>query len=208
MKGLLLKDLYMTKKYCRSFLLLIVVFTAVSVFGNDSAFMIFYPCMVTGMIPVTLLSYDEREKWNEYAGTLPYDRADLVSVKYIMALLLGAVMVVFSTAAQTAKLLIRGTFTPGELLSLLMTFIVVSLIVPTLMLPFFFRFGVEKGRVAYYVTIGVICGGLAVLSGVGDGTGGLFAGRTLSGFTALVLVAVLFAVSWRLSVCFYQRREI
>ena len=42
MKGLLLKDLYMTVKYCRIYLLIAVVFIAVSFAGNDSIFFIAY----------------------------------------------------------------------------------------------------------------------------------------------------------------------
>lgn len=36
MKGLLLKDWYMMKKYCRAYLLIAVVFIAVSLFSNDN----------------------------------------------------------------------------------------------------------------------------------------------------------------------------
>ena len=44
MKGLLLKDLYMAAKYCRAFLLIVVVFLAVSFFGDDNIFFVVYPC--------------------------------------------------------------------------------------------------------------------------------------------------------------------
>lgn len=39
MKSLLLKDFYMTLKYCRAFLLIIIVFLAVSVFGDNNMFL-------------------------------------------------------------------------------------------------------------------------------------------------------------------------
>ncbi|MDE7281371.1 MAG: ABC-2 transporter permease, partial [Ruminiclostridium sp.] len=67
MKGLILKDLYMTVKYCRIYLLIAVVFIAVSFVGNDSLFFIFYPCLFCGMIPVSLLGYDERSRWLQYS---------------------------------------------------------------------------------------------------------------------------------------------
>ena len=43
MRGLLLKDLYMMAKYCRAYLLMAVVFVAVSLFSSDNLFFIFYP---------------------------------------------------------------------------------------------------------------------------------------------------------------------
>lgn len=41
MKGLLLKDWYMMRKYCRSYLLIAAVFIAVSLYSNDNLFFIF-----------------------------------------------------------------------------------------------------------------------------------------------------------------------
>ena len=70
MKGLLRKDLYMMGKYCRSYLLLVIVFLCVSVFSSDNLFFVFYPSLFSGMIPVSLLAYDERSRWTQYSGTL------------------------------------------------------------------------------------------------------------------------------------------
>ena len=81
MKGLLLKDLYMMRKYCRSYLLIAVVFIALSFASNQNLFFVFYPCLLCGMIPVNLLGYDERSRWLQYSGTMPYTRAQIVSCK-------------------------------------------------------------------------------------------------------------------------------
>lgn len=99
MKGLLLKDFYMTAKYCRSFLLIVVVFLAVSFFGKDNVFFILYPVLISSMIPVTLMSYDEHDKWNVYSLTLPYTRGQLVSAKYLTGLIFGSAAYVVSLAA-------------------------------------------------------------------------------------------------------------
>ncbi|NMP37237.1 MAG: ABC-2 transporter permease [Clostridiales bacterium] len=100
MKGLLLKDFYMIGKYCRSFVLILTVFLVVSCFGNDNTFFIIYPVLIAGMIPVTLISYDEREKWHIYSETLPYTRAQFVSVKYLIGLLFELTVFLLSAAAQ------------------------------------------------------------------------------------------------------------
>ena len=59
MKGLLLKDTYMTVRLCRMFLLLDVVFLGVWMFGNGDLFFLTYPCLLTTMVPMTLISYDD-----------------------------------------------------------------------------------------------------------------------------------------------------
>jgi len=53
MKGLLLKDWYLMIKYCKSFLLIIILFTIFSFQGDENAFFIMYPCIMASMIPLT-----------------------------------------------------------------------------------------------------------------------------------------------------------
>ena len=43
MKGLLLKDWYMAKKYCRSYILATVGFVAMSIVSKDNMFFVFTP---------------------------------------------------------------------------------------------------------------------------------------------------------------------
>ncbi len=73
MKALLLKDFYMMKKYCRSYLLVMIIFAGLSVFDPTwwmSSLSLL--CLMAAMMPVTLLGYDERSHWNEYCAALPY----------------------------------------------------------------------------------------------------------------------------------------
>ena len=90
MKGLLLKDLYMMRKYCRSYLVIVGVFTIMAVVlpfvedGNRSTlFLSAYPVLLAGILPVTLISYEEKSKWNQYVGIFPYTKREQVSVKYL-----------------------------------------------------------------------------------------------------------------------------
>lgn len=46
MKGLLLKDLYMSVAYLKSFLFVILVFLGVSAFEEDNWFFVMYPVMI------------------------------------------------------------------------------------------------------------------------------------------------------------------
>ena len=44
-----------------------------------------YPTIMFGILPVTLISYDERFHWPAYAGTLPLRRRDEVREKYLLS---------------------------------------------------------------------------------------------------------------------------
>lgn len=207
MKGLLLKDFYMAGKYCRSFILILAVFIAVSCFGNDNTFFALYPVMIAGMIPVTLISYDEREKWHIYSETLPYTRAQLVSAKYIFGLIFELAVFLLSAAAQAYRMSNAGSLVLSEFLPFVLTLLITGLIAPALLLPFIFRFGAEKGRIAYYVIIGAICAGGTVFAGSGMKLPEWLKSEWALVFAALFAVA-LYLCSWGLSVLMYKKREL
>ena len=160
MKGLLLKDTYMTVRLCRMFLLLDVVFLGVWMFGNGDLFFLTYPCLLTTMVPMTLISYDEREKWDVFAATLPYSRAQIVSCKYLIGLCLSVLILAVAAVGQIFRRTPGGT---AEFLTMLPVLLSACLLAPAVLYPFVFRFGAEKGRVVYYVVIAVVCGGSVVL---------------------------------------------
>ena len=208
MKGLILKDWYMMKKYCRAYLLIAVVFIAVSLFSNDNMFFVFYPCLLCGMIPVNLLGYDERSRWMQYSGTLPYTKTQIVSGKYLIGLLSQITILVATGVAQAAKMLIAHNFELGDFAVLMLLMLIVSTLTSSICLPFVFKLGVEKGRTAYYIMIGFVCGASVLASSI--------LRRQLTSeikpnlILALVAVAGIgiYILSWYLSIVFFKKREI
>lgn len=207
MKGLLMKDFYMMKKYCRAYLLIAVVFIAVSFFAEENLFMTFYPCLLCGMIPVNLLAYDERSHWMEFSGTLPYTKAQIVSGKYLIGLMTQAALLVVTGVAQGIRMAMAGSFALQDFAVLMLLMLCVSTIASSITMPFVFKLGVEKGRVAYYVMVGVVCGGIVVASSIfrGQMQSDIQANAPLT-VVALVCIGI-YALSWYLSVVFYQKRE-
>lgn len=114
MKGLLLKDFYMATKYCKSYLFVLVAFLAASCCGKTSMFFCYYPCMIFGLIPVNMLSYDERSKWNVYSAALPYSKAQIVSGKYIIGIAAQLAVIIITAATQAVKMQITDTFVLSE----------------------------------------------------------------------------------------------
>ena len=208
MKGLLLKDWYMMKKYCRAYLLIAVVFIAVSLFSNDNMFFVFYPCLLCGMIPVNLLGYDERSRWMQYSGTLPYTKTQIVSGKYLIGLLSQITILVATGVAQAAKMLIAHNFELGDFAVLMLLMLIVSTLTSSICLPFVFKLGVEKGRTAYYVMIGFVCGASVLATSILRGQ--LVSEIQPNLILALVAVAGIgiYILSWYLSIVFFKKREI
>lgn len=207
MKGLLLKDWYMAKKHFRMYLLLAVVFIAVSTVNSENLFFAFYPCLICGMLPVNLLGYDERSKWDLYCGTLPCTREQFVSAKYLIGLLAGIVVLVLTAVVQAGRMIATDSFVLGEYLTLLGMLLILTCVSSSITLPFMFKLGVEKGRMAYYVMVGVVCAGSVLASNLFrlDQTA-----VSANGALALVCLAAvgLYALSWYLSIVFYRKRDL
>ena len=208
MKGLILKDLYMSAKYFRNYLLILLVFMGVSFVQEDSLFFAFYPFLLCGMIPVNLLAYDERSHWDIYCGTLPVTRDMVVSAKYLLGLLIQGIVFAASAVAQAVRIAMKGSFDWESYLVLMSLMAMLSLFSSSITLPFMFKLGVEKGRMAYYVMIFVICGGA--------GAAGFAFNEQLQATIpfgtvlalGVLLAAAVYALSWYLSILFYRKREL
>jgi len=208
MKGLLLKDWYMMKKYCRAYLLIAVVFIAVSLFSNDSLFFVFYPCLLCGMIPVNLLGYDERSRWMQYSCTMPYTKTQIVSAKYLIGLFAQVAMLLISGIAQGVKMTVCGNFVFGEFAVLMLLLLIMATFTSSISLPFIFKLGVEKGRTAYYIMVGFVCGASVLASSFLRGQ--LSTEIQPNGVLAALAVAGIgvYVFSWYLSILFFKKREI
>ena len=200
MKALLLKEFYVASRTCRSFLLVIAVFFALSFFGRNSQFFFLYPLTMVGMIPVTLLSYDERDGWDKYSLTLPCTRAQLVSAKYLIGLIFGGVVFLLVELLLLIGLSMGGNF---DFLSMSSALLLMGLLGPSILMPFVFKFGSEKGRIAYYFVLALLFAVIAFLIGMGFYV-------YLEGFSWVVIGAavLLYLGSWRLSILFYDKREL
>ena len=214
MKGLLLKDLYMSEKYCRVFLLIVVVFFGMSLMSGPGFFLLAYPCILVGLIPSSLVSYDEREKWDVYSGTLPCSRRQLVSCKYLVGLIGELPVICITTVLYALGLFRMGAFDPHAVLGMAAVFLLLGLIGPAATLPFMFRFGAEKGRIVYFAVIILLCGGSAAFGSIqvpgGENIPGAGAFMPQAGVSLLMafLALLIYAVSWKLSIVFYEKKEL
>lgn len=207
MKGLLLKDFYMITKYCRSYLIIMALFALQSIFfpETSSAFWIVL-CLIAGMLPMNTTAYDEKSKWIEYCGVLPYSKEQIVSSKYVLGLLGEAAVLLLSLILKLTVtgaddiLLYSVSFGAGFIIGCISTAIVV---------PFIFALGVEKARIAYIVILAAI-GAAAFIN-----TDGMSAAEAdplvISPDLLIILLAAavaVYAFSWYLSIVIYKKREI
>ena len=205
MKGLFLKDYYMMIKYCKSFLIILIGFTFLSLLSKDNLFFLFYPCMISAMLPITLLGYDEKSKWNEYVGALPYKKTIIVNEKYLFGLCVQLGVFILIAIICAVRMNISSNFVWKDYMVLISMVFVLSFISSSISQPFIYKFGVEKGRIAYYILIGVVCAGSALASTIYGSISNVFVNFGLP--VMCVGSVLLYVLSWYLSVRFYNKRE-
>lgn len=206
MKALLLKDFYMMKKYCRSYLLVMIIFAGLSVF--DPAWKISslsLLCLMAAMMPVTLLAYDERSHWNEYCAALPYGKEAVVSSKYVLCLINQAAVIVIFGLLWT----ISGGNDIEEFLMTAAVGFCCSCISAAVVFPFVLWLGVEKGRVLYYVFIIIGFGASGVLKSLSVSESvDVKAVFDVLTFVLPVLGVLCYVGSWVISAVIYGKKEI
>lgn len=207
MKGLLLKDWYMIKKDCGICFVIAAVFFAAYLINDSDTYLstfVFFPCLLCGMIPITLLGYEESSRWTQYCGALPYTETQIVSAKYLIGLFSQLAMLIVIGLEQAIKLSIHSNFVLKEFLMFMWPIIITAILINAILLPSIFKLGVEKGRIVYYI-VGGIMAGAAIL----------FRTPFSDEHALTVLLTVLsfigtggYIFSWYLSIVFYKQRTI
>lgn len=210
MKGLLLKDLYMAKKYCRVNFVFVILCLAMSAFGVNSIFFMVYSMVFISVIPVSLISYDEKSRWNIYSEVFPWSRFQVVSAKYLMAIILVGGVWILTALAQIIRMLRNPFLQWTNILMELSVLLVMGIFSSSIILPVIFKFGAEKGRIAYYAVIVVVCAASAAVSTAGVDLNIDLPLIWIKLIPAAILIAgiCVFAGSWLLSMKFYEKREL
>ena len=208
MKALIYKDLLAVWKYCRTYLFMCGVFLLSSVFIDEYSFMQIYPLIFMGMLTNTLIAYDERDKWDRQVLTMPITKKQYVSSKYLTGLILQGTVLALTAIAHALQLHRSGGFLWDSFLMDVAMMLMLASAAPSLILPFIFKNGSEKGRMAYLIILGATLG-VAVAGAIILEKMNLLHATMELPVPALVTAAAvgLYPLSWLLSIHWYERRE-
>ena len=199
MKALILKDTYVIWRQMKYFLVIILLFSALPS-GFNNAFAVVY----AAMLPYTALAYDERSKWEQLAAVMPYSTRDIVLGKYVFGWLCIGAAAALSLLLQAVLALVSSrAFSPAMMAMSALG----GLCILAISLPVMFRFGVEKGRMAMYLIIFLVCGTAGAIASIADSGGAAkFAFQVPALVILLIAAVVLTAVSISLSQRFFRQR--
>ena len=202
MKGLLLKDLYMTGKYCKPYIFIVILFTILSGYTTQ-VFMHIYPLVFVSMIPFTLGAYDEKSKWNIYCDTFPVSRKTVVSSRYVLTLIFVGATLILSIVSYIVSTFISNGFDARSYLSIVAMMLLVSFVNTSVILPIYFKFGTEKARIIYMVGVGATTGiTMGVSVGMSDDL------TAINPFVWIMISLALYGLSWIVSINLYENKEL
>ena len=203
MHALLYKDFRVMWKQMKAFLLLIAIFCLIPNQAlNLSAFFVVYAGL---MLPMSLMSYDERAKWDTFAAMLPYASREIVLSRYLggwLCVALAGVLYAIGGALAAGQ-----PFPPAERLVSLGWLFALTLAAQAILFPDLFRHGVEKARLymmIFFVVLLALVAALAGLAGAALPQGSIL--FLLGAPAALVLALLLCLASVPLSVRQYVKR--
>lgn len=212
MKGLLLKDWYMILKYEKFCLAFIAVYAVLAAFSPRTSIVFILLNVLLGSMTVkTLMAYEEQNKWDSLAVSLPLGREIPVYEKYLVGFagVISADVLTFLIVWLLKPLSHHAMELP--LLALFVLYAAVGALYLAVLLPILFRFGTVKGRLIQIGGIGIVAafsGAVGTLLVERMPASGTLAQMTWPAIGGVYIIAALGTViSIKLSVCFYRKRE-
>lgn len=163
MKALLIKELLVIWRQGKFMLLLALLYSIMAVTGSGY-FLAGFSVIFMSMLPITVMGFDERSKWDHYAVTMPYSRKDIVLSKYIFSATSAFTAIIVYIIASIVKLYVEKQ-TPDfrSLINQSILMLSAGLFFSTVNLPVMFKFGVDKGRMWFILLTVIIAGGISSL---------------------------------------------
>lgn len=146
MKGLLYKDFCVLRKQVKILLLFVVFYAIWSVVAQIPSMMGTMVILLSIMLPISSMSYDEAGQWYRYAFSLPVSRRALVLSKYMLGFLTALGGLLVSAIGNLVILSLTNWENALESWITIGACLEVGVIFLSVLIPLLFKFGVEKGR--------------------------------------------------------------
>lgn len=210
MKGLLIKEWFLIRSSIFIILLYTIVFVILGI-GMDSFPITAILPMIFGLYPCSYMTYDETSKWQRFSLAMPYSRKKIVSSKYITSIISVGVGMIISAIVMLVNLATHDSLNTEQLLYTLLISLVLGLIIPMVILPLNFKFGTTLGRIMMIVFGAIFGASLSILGeNVIPSVYKFFSNLNMPLIILIILVgiAVLYALSWFISIKIYEHKDL
>lgn len=210
MKGLLLKDFCILKKQIKLMVVFVIFYAIWAVAAKMPTMMGTMVILLSIMMPISSMSYDEAGQWYRYAFSLPIPRRTLVLSKYVLGFLVSLGGLVVSAIGNVIILALTNGENALESWLTIIGFLELGVIFLSIIIPILFKYGVEKGRL-FIVVIAVIPSLLVALLGSTLKTSGTLmpSAELLQAilYSSPLFTLAIFLISFRISVGICRKKE-
>ena len=215
MKGLILKELYLIKSFSKQYVLLMVLMGAWSIFIHNISFVAIYVMVLGSSMVLSTTTMDEAVSFHKFAVTMPVNARTLVKSKYVILFLtVGVGELLVWLVSVAARLLPAGSMGMVGIEGMKGMIVTGCLFLSAnaASIPVMFKVGVTKSRYTYLIVMvvigGVILGGYKVSKLAGLSLDDMLTEMEWAlNLTAVILAAVIAAVSYFISVKIVQKKE-
>lgn len=155
MSGLLWKDILVSRKNLKFYVIFLLAYFALAVLGIfDVTFVTSFSTVILMMVPVSTFSFDEAAKWDRFARSFPLEPRTVVGARYLFTMLILAVVAAFS--AVCALLLAGlgiGDASLVENIASILGSMGAGLFIVDVMLPLCYKLGPERARPYLFAVI-------------------------------------------------------
>ena len=205
MKGLIMNDLFSLRKLLRSVAMVFVFFMVLwGAMGQPASGALMIGVMSVSYM-LNLFSYDEFYHWDQYTAILPVSSRQLVLARYasfaLTSLTATAVAAVYMLVMQVPL---------DEFVMVVIASLCMQTYTAAIIIPFAYKFGVQKGRIFYmllmFVPFGIFLGALGIaFEGGGAQAVNQIAFLIFAALLVIFLVGVL--ISIRISIRIVSRKQ-
>ena len=202
MKGLLLKDFCLLKKQMKLMVVFVIFYAIWAVAAKIPSMMGTMVILLSIMMPITSMSYDEAGQWYRYAFSLPIPRRTLVLSKYVLGFLVALGGLVVSAIGNLVVLSLTNWENSLESWLIIVGFLEIGMIFLSIIIPVLFQFGVVIAVVPSLLI--AMLGSLLKTSGVPMPSAEVLQAIL---YSSPLFTFAVFLISFRISVRICQKKE-
>lgn len=209
MLGLMRKDLCLLLQRSRTLVIMVGVGVIIG-FSTDGGFLMGYLTMISTILSIGTISYDEFDNGYPFLLTLPVTRKRYVTAKYLFCLASNLAGWAAASVIFAGCCLVKGEGFRMAQLTDALAFLPLAGLMTAVMLPLQLKYGAEKSRLALAVLAGVVVAlgyvGVKLFPGLPDSLSGV--SETVFGAVFVCLCIAALAVSFCCSLGIMNQKEL
>lgn len=208
MKGLLLKDFYITKDN------LLVMMVSLLAIGTGMSFVVAPSIVIIiastmfSIAGTSTINLDKTSKWDKLSVTMPVTKKEIILSKYVIYCILGLIGLVVGGIVAIILSVFKGEFEMNNFLIYVVLGIIVPLISGSVSIPGFFLLSEEKASIvmilSYTATGGILAGVFLLV----DPFFSLKDNFVVFGTVLFLFALLLFAASFVITNKIYSKKDI